>query len=147
MLTSTSHKPRADDAGISLMEMLIVLAIIALGTGITFTYFRGDGDARRVMESAQLLKSDLVRARQAALEQGAFVHVNFVQGNKYQIAALNLQRTTPPSIMLHASGSKVTFAPDGWSQFDAIAVSNRTTRKLISASPITGRIEISNDVD
>jgi prepilin-type N-terminal cleavage/methylation domain-containing protein len=66
-----NRKLRADNRpGYTLVELLIVLAVLALILGLSLPAFRRLSSRNDVLDSARLLRAELVRARLRAIETG-----------------------------------------------------------------------------
>jgi prepilin-type N-terminal cleavage/methylation domain-containing protein len=146
---------RTGDAGLTLAETLVVLAVIAIATGAAITGLlprRADSAAAEAARLADLmtLASDQALARQQVLElvlSDDGYRFRLWSGSEGQWLAppdgpLSVDRALPRGVALTPeSGPRtVRFAPDGLSSARAITVADGTDRRLVQFDGLAATI-------
>lgn len=93
-------------AGFSLLELLVVLAILVSVASLALSYARTDNDGRALRRSAHLVAASLREARLAALEAGTPVAVT-LEG------AGGLARRLPERTRMVSAADGIVFLADG----------------------------------
>ncbi len=79
-------------SGFTLLEMLIVLAILAVLASTAYPALRGSLEKSRLHEAAKQVRIELARARVAAIEWGVIWQFRFQEGG----SVFELSRSLPP---------------------------------------------------
>lgn len=79
--------------GFTLLEVLIVVTIFAVGMAIAIPSIKSMGQRNAVMADARQLKDVLTQARMTAIEQNSWVTVEYRQGNDDYVVFVD---STPP---------------------------------------------------
>ncbi|MEO0400703.1 MAG: prepilin-type N-terminal cleavage/methylation domain-containing protein [Pseudomonadota bacterium] len=139
--------PSSDNAvrrqrGVTLMELLIVLAIMALATGLAAPVMRSSAETRAFDNGVKLLVSDLRRVRDAAERQGTVSDVELTEAG-YRTQDGDLDREWPRGFKVIATPNSdfVRLGGTPWSVGSTIAVTDGTRHRIITIEPFIGRIE------
>jgi general secretion pathway protein H len=119
-----SRSPNTADAGISLVEILVVLAIIAAAFALVAPNTRGPARTLELETTADDLAARLREARTRAIARSAPVHVDFNTAAKRYAATgdtravqmpsdIALTLTMARSTLTESGGARLTFFPDG----------------------------------
>lgn len=121
------------DAGATLLEMLVVVALMALTSGLVFANFRPALD-RTVLEAARSeLAQTLDRARARALRTGAPDAVELAEdGSAYASGGRTV--VLPPGVRLEGDRTAVLFSPNGLTQGAHLALLRRGRRLGLEVS-------------
>jgi len=131
--------------GVTLFELLIVLAIIALMTTITSANIRGASAQNVVKAAAQKLRADLIRARTKAHATNSSIRIK-LNDTGYEIPALNINRVLPRKMqVIHDGGDVIIIGSGSWLRGYKIQLKQRNTTASISIAPLTREIEINNE--
>jgi len=99
---------RADRAGFTLLELLLVLGIIVLMTGLAWPALRASMAKNRLRDSAQQLRVELARARLSAMEHGTPLEFRYRAGEgRFRIALrmVATEASAAPSFEPAAAGA------------------------------------------
>lgn len=102
-MLSQSKASRLKSSGLSLMEMLIVLLIISIFSGMGLFYVNSDG--HRLRSEANNLKSTLQKARMEAVKKGESVKIT-VFVDRYEISSSNTPVYFNEQITVYTGGEK-----------------------------------------
>ena len=137
-----SSKDRRFQAGLSLFEMLLVLAIIAFVTASLSGNFLKISPQFVVNNTANHLVIDLKRARLEMLTTDTPISVSF-SSDGYSIAALEITRAWPNAVSAEINGQRqyeIVFAPDAQLHGYDVSISKGGSNVTIGVAPITRRI-------
>jgi len=131
--------------GFTVIEFMMVLAVIAVMTAMALPYFRSYLAASRVDGAARQVLSDLVAARMKAVTLNRTVKVAFSGDHEYRMDATG----TPEIRDIRADYGDVTLSATGDPQFHAggtavgarITLSGSGGSKRVSVAS-TGRVKI-----
>jgi general secretion pathway protein H len=144
---------RARDHGFTLIEILVVLAI--MGAVIGIVVMRGPITSRglQTRAAAGLLAQTLRQARAAAIERGRIVNVaidpvrrNFAtDGGPIHSMAPDVEvAVLPPALKGPGDVRVISFSPDGSASGGAILLGSATRRVQIGVEWLTGRVQVAN---
>jgi general secretion pathway protein H len=141
------------DRGFTLIEILVVLAILAAATAIAVPMFRVPGAASEIRRSVLVLANDLRLARAAALKSNAITFVDFDLGaGRYRAASAGADRALPAGVRLTvvtpveeqtgpASG-RVRFRADGSSSGATLTVAGDGAVARVDVDSFTGGVHV-----
>lgn len=145
-------------AGFTLIEILIVIAVIGMLSAVAIPTYSQQLPKYRLNGAARLVMSDLVVARQRAISQMQKVQVLFAAEHAYTLwtdsndnGAIDSGETTTQALQAYgvtlAANNNPTFYPHGMvTNLPTIVlrhISNPTQLKQCMSISITGRIKIS----
>ncbi|MES2161409.1 MAG: prepilin-type N-terminal cleavage/methylation domain-containing protein [Pseudomonadota bacterium] len=125
----TSATGRATEAGFSLLELLVVLSVIGLLSGLGATLVGGRGQ-RQAMREALGVSEFLRHARGAAQLSGSRRQV-LLEADGLALAGRDgaRLRTAPPRLL--DGGTAIDFYPDGSSSGGVLALAGADTRVVV----------------
>jgi general secretion pathway protein H len=136
-----------DDAGYTLVELLVVLAVIGLVILSVPTLLSAARPAVEAKAAARLLAQDLSTARQTAIlkrrETGVVLNA---QTGRYALAG-GVLRELPKGVSLSfrataGGGNTILFYPDGSSTGGIVDIGDATHRHRVIAHWLSGRISL-----
>ena len=130
------------EAGYTLVELLVVVAIIGLLLAMTPALLRTAIPGQQTLSAARTLAMDLRAARNAALTQGIETRVSFdTERQSYLLQPGANARRLPYGVPFAAAkdGVEIDFFPDGSARGGIITVGRRYR---VSADWLTGRVSI-----
>ena len=130
------------DGGYTLIELVVVLAILAAGAALSFPRLSGTNARATVQSTAQLLATELRATRNAARVSNTTQSLTFnVASHTYQSSAAARARALPPRLTasLDPSGDAIVFLPDGSSSGGVITVSDGRQAATVAVDWMTGR--------
>jgi general secretion pathway protein H len=147
-------QPRSRARGVTLLELLIVLALMALITGITLPMFGGNGvSTTELRGSARELAAGLRAARSEAVAQRreTFLVLD-VAGKRFKVDQdprehplpknVELKLFTAQNDLVDANVGSIRFFPDGGSNGGRITLAAGTRKYEVDVDWLTGRIAI-----
>ena len=148
--TGSSQAPPDHDAGYTLLELLVVLVVIALVSGLAATMFPGRTSAVELAAAARRITALAADARQQAQASGVPVTLTFDAERHALVSSAGDGREPLPdnaeiaisSMLPIETPASIAFYPDGSSSGGAIALRSgeRTTR--ISMGWLSGQATI-----
>jgi prepilin-type N-terminal cleavage/methylation domain-containing protein len=126
-------------AGFTLLEALVVIAIVAMVTAIIAPNMETSLGLLSLRQSASVLQADLRTARATAMRTGGTVVVTPLRGGR-GYDWIGGTRRLPGDITLHMSGP-VTFMQDGSLVPATIALTSGGRKIPVSFDDITGAIK------
>jgi general secretion pathway protein H len=147
---------RSAALGFSLLELLVVLALLALSAALVVPQFSGVVQTGELKAAVRQLAATLRSARGMAVgEQRETSVLLDVAQKRYQVAGrereyvlpdkLNLEFTTASTELLNAQQAGVKFFPDGTSTGGQIILDSGLRRFVIDVLWLTGRIVVSEE--
>lgn len=134
--------------GFSLVELLIVVAVLAMAAAFSLPALRGSMSAFRLRASADTVAGELDAARVMAISRGAVYEVRFTTNTVYVRDPQDPNR--PPRLPKQldegigvVTGPVISFQPRGTCSGGAVTVknlSNHTTASIIVS--VTGKIAV-----
>ena len=141
---------KSNKKGVTLIELVVVMAIIAIGAVLTIPNMRPWIQSYRLRGAARDITSILRTAQMKAVSNNMEYQVSFT-GNTYILRRDSLgilidegaTQTLPTGISIAPpANNPLTFRPNSSSNGGTIVLDNTKTQRSITVSPITGRIRI-----
>ena len=128
-----------DRSGYTLVELMIVLAILSLVATISFSYVIKDRQRAVLGSAVQVVRAALDNARAAAIAQDR--EVIFAGGvDGYRIDNARQALAAPAGLVVEISGPpRISFFPSGGSSGGRVIVRDGTKRRAIDVEALTGR--------
>lgn len=131
---------RQSEAGFTLLEALVVLAILGLATGISFPAVGAAMRYQDFLDGATRFEAALRNARADAMRRG--VSVRFaVSSDQREFAAGPVTDRLPERLRATPRAGGVTFYPDGTASGGEVAVEDGVRTRRWRVRPTTGLIE------
>jgi general secretion pathway protein H len=145
---------RAKEAGFTLVEMLVVLALVAVTAAVSLPYSLTGGEARKLDAFAQTVVAKLNAAQIKALSSNEDTVLRFdVARGLIVEAGPDPQTALPRGITLQVTTSKdevildraaIRFFPNGGSTGGTIILSKDDQNRIIAINWLTGAIKLSH---
>lgn len=139
-------------AGFSLVELLVALSIVGFIMAMAPTVFGRSKSTMDARAGASILADDLRQARLDAITSGEERDVRFdVEHARYEMPWRSKSRIIPPSLRMSftgprhntsAHGALIAFFPDGSSSGGAVTLSTPTKSFTVSSHWLTGRVAV-----
>ena len=147
----TPDRPTPADSGFTLLELLVVLAIVSMTIAAATISIRGSGGAVRLQPLAVLVAADLKLARANAISQNRPVEVAFdavkhayqVQGSRLAVtlpSSIGFQLVTPMEFRRNADGAHLIFFADGSSTGGRLTLSDSRLAITLMIDWLTGAV-------
>ena len=144
--------------GFTLVEMIVVLVIIVLGTAIVSFNFSSGNDRTEIKAAARDVVSTLRYARGESLIIHRETTVDFdLSGNSYAVSSQDRVYTIPETIaltivtaeseMTGQDQASIRFYPDGSATGGRITLERSTAKWQIDINWLTGHIELTDALD
>ena len=144
--------------GFTLVEMIVVLVIIVLGTAIVSFNFSSGNDRTEIKAAARDVVSTLRYARGQSLITHREITVDFdLTGNSYTVSGQDRMYTIPETIaltivtaeseMTGQDQASIRFYPDGSATGGRITLERSTAKWQIDINWLTGHIELTDALD
>jgi len=106
---SRHHNQLQHRSGFSLVELLIVMAVLAAVAGLVLPSMRGPLDKSRLTGAAKELQASLAKARSLAIREGAFVSFRYeIAGGRYVIERIPAPVHATITVLEDPSGAATT---------------------------------------
>jgi general secretion pathway protein H len=127
------------ERGATLLEMLVVLGILGLVTGLVFSSWTAPVRRVQLYEARMALVSNLRTARASALRGGAAVSLELADdGRGYGWRARRVY--LPGVVAIEGQPRAITFFTDGSSTGGALKLSDHGRSESVSVDPATGLV-------
>jgi prepilin-type N-terminal cleavage/methylation domain-containing protein len=142
--------PPPDQAGLTLIELMAVLVVAGLLSGLAVPIFVKVVDSVRMGSGLRTLAGDLRAARGAALRSGLPVAVQFEpDGRSYRLLGADRAVAMPEPLLVQflpgpfaLASDRLDFLPDGTSTGGALLVQGPRDQVVLAIGPWTGAITI-----
>lgn len=131
-----------NDAGFTLLEMLVALAIGAVAAGALAGLARTVSPRLELTRAADQIAGDFSRARVEARRSGRAVEVH-LSDEGYDIVALDLEE--PWTVTLVSQPDRLMFQPVAGADMDSasrLVLEHRGARAAIEIAAISGRVHV-----
>lgn len=129
------------EAGFTLLEMLVTLAIMALAAGIVFPALQLLTGGRAGDDAAALVAQAMVQARSQALREDAAATVTLDRlGNRLVLSPGSASLDLPPGAVVELPTRGLTFYPDGSATGGSVGIAAGARALTVTVDPLTGRI-------
>jgi general secretion pathway protein H len=144
---------RRAEQGFTLLELVVVIAILAIVLGVVITRAPNSGGALQTRAAAGALAQALRGARAAAMERSMPVSVAIDPARHSFAPDFGAVRLIDPTLRitvlppaLHGPGDVrlIQFAPDGSATGGAVMIGNGKRRLLVAVEWLTGRVQVSD---
>lgn len=136
------------ERGISLLEVMVVLIVLSIFGGISFSVGASALDNYKLDRSAQILVSDLREAREKALDENVWQEVKlFSSTNSYRLLRSGVPQqdvVLDNGVVLKSGNLDISFYPSGSPSVGAtIILANKRGKELkVIIAPVTGRVRL-----
>jgi general secretion pathway protein H len=139
----TMHpKKFARDAGYTLMELLVVLAIMAFVAAAAMPLLSASRPGLLARSAVHAVAQDLAAARRDAIAQATQTRVVFAPGG-YEVLPGGPSRRLPKGIAVRLRGAaEIDFFPDGSSNGGVVDVASANAHHSVVAHWPSGRITV-----
>jgi general secretion pathway protein H len=129
----------ARSAGFTLVELMIVLAVLSLAAALALPYFVKGQERAALGGATQVVRAALGNARAAAIAEDR--EVTFAGGiNGYRVDGTRQVFAAASGLVVEIrSGSRIAFFPSGGSSGGRVVVREGTARRDIDVEALTGR--------
>ncbi len=134
-----SKSANSSQAGITLVELLICLSILAMLAGMSSVGIRNALPGLALKQASATLKKDLQWARLRSLSELAPVKILFTETG-YKVEALTIDRAWPTGLFFDADIETVSFANGLPSGAHLITLTKAEHSTRITIAPLTGRV-------
>ncbi|GJL95263.1 MAG: hypothetical protein DHS20C05_16680 [Hyphococcus sp.] len=144
MTPTSANAEQSQERGLTLFELLIVLALLGLMGLMAVSSVRASSPKLSVKTTAEQLLADLKRARIETESTGAPIDI-VIEKEGYAIETLNVARTLPHGVNLsvaNSTQSRLTIGPGYWLSGYEIEISKGDASAKLSIAPVTRRMSL-----
>lgn len=139
------HARHSRHRGFSLVELLIVMAVLAAVAGLTLPAMRGPLDKSRLTSAARQVQATLAKARALAIRESAVVQFRYeIAGGRFVIERLPLPQQISLTVLDDAGGMSNT--PSGLTEAPSQPV-NTSTENNSELTSLSGPAAIDGNGD
>lgn len=132
------------EEGFTLLEMLVVLALVGLASGLVFPSFKSMIAVSEFNRAAADVALSMREARAKAIRTGSPVALSVMsKGQAFAISG-STPRDVPRAVSLRAGGP-IRFMTDGSSSGGTVRVERGPRQATLRVAPATGRVTIEKD--
>ncbi|MGI9375008.1 MAG: pilus assembly FimT family protein [Tsuneonella suprasediminis] len=133
-------RPLRAQAGFTLIEALVVLAILALAAGVAFPSVEAAQHYQAFSDGATRFEAALRGARAQALRQGVSVHFT-LSTDRRAFSTGDVRDSLPHGVVGSVPNGAITFYPDGTATGGEVAVGDQMRARRWRVRATTGLIE------
>jgi general secretion pathway protein H len=131
--------PREPERGFTLLELMIVLAVLSLGAALALPWLGRQGQAASLAGAAQQLRVALAAARSAAIVEDREI-VFSGDGASYRVDGVPYALPeTPASPVEIGPQARISFFPSGGSSGGRLVLRDAAAQREIEVETLTGR--------
>lgn len=134
------NRQNPNTSGFTLLEMLVVLAILSLIAGIIFPSVEKAMRRQTFVESAKRVELGLRAARALAIRSGAPVRFT-VSRDRHALSYGEVTERLPDTTTVTLTSREITFFADGSAVGGVVAIADRTRSLQLSVRTAVGAIE------
>ena len=145
------------EGGFSLVEMLVVMAVVALVFAVSFPSVRHGGDRQRTAAAAMEIASLLRRGQSLSLKESRAVDVSYDRENRlWRIESGGISYSVDKSLSVATTSARqlsvddlvrFRFFPDGGSSGGEVVIKSNGSVSRINLNWLTGDITVSHGGD
>jgi general secretion pathway protein H len=140
-MTSAADRNRGC-GGFTLIEMIVVLAILALAIGLVMPLIGQRGSGAELSAAAGRIRAAMAEARATAIAEGRAIVFRGDRGGGYWLDNRHLGFDTDANgrlRILTAGNARIAFFPSGGSSGGRIVVQRPYSRRDVAVDAVTGR--------
>ncbi|MGZ8362373.1 MAG: pilus assembly FimT family protein [Caulobacteraceae bacterium] len=128
------------DAGATLLEALVVLAITAMISAVAFPNLTRGLDRMALRQAERALTADIAEARARAIRGGSPVLFNVAADGRSYGWSGSARRSTPSSVSVSLEPSVLSFSQDGGATPGQIRLTSVAGAASLTIDPVTGSV-------
>lgn len=139
---TSAADPGRDNRGFTLIEMIVVLAIIAVAIGLVMPLLGRSGSRAALTAAAGLIRAAMTEARATAIAEDRAVVFRGDPNGGYWVDGRHhpLGSATGSEMRIRTTGSAlIAFFPSGGSSGGRVLVQGPNSRREIAVDAVTGR--------
>ena len=120
MLAAMKHQPRRSFAGLTLLELAIAIAVMAILGSLALPPFAARLSRERLSRAAETLSADISEARFQAARKGHALHLRSQAGGDWCWSSLWINRVWPSQAQTAMNSSSAGRPRSSWRTLSAI---------------------------